>query len=92
MNLLGFLMRKVTEAGEMFQFLTAITRHELALRQVPAFTLSFLVASLFYKFGSFALECLAFLITWFVVDATVQILMAVLDKTAERGGALAPDK
>ena len=27
------------------------------------------VAEMFYKFGSFTLECLGFLVTWFVLDA-----------------------
>ena len=40
---------------------------DLARRQLPAFAASFLIASLFYQFGSFALECLAFLVTWFVI-------------------------
>jgi hypothetical protein len=32
---------------------------------------SLLVAELWYKFGSFLLECAAFLATWFVLDAAV---------------------
>jgi hypothetical protein len=59
----------------MFQFLAHLSRQDLALRQLPAFTLSFVLASLFYRFGSFALECVAFLATWFVVDAVVQLVV-----------------
>ena len=33
---------------------------------------SFVIASVFYKFGSFALEAVAFLATWFVLDAVVE--------------------
>ena len=59
----------------MFQFFAHLSKQDLALRQLPAFTLSFVLASLFYRFGSFALECVAFLATWFVVDAVAQILV-----------------
>jgi hypothetical protein len=37
--------------------------------QAPALFLSFVIAELFYKFHSFTLECLAFLATWFAIDA-----------------------
>jgi hypothetical protein len=59
----------------MFQFFAHLSRQDLALRQLPAFTLSFVLASLFYRFGSFALECVAFLATWFVVDAVAQLVV-----------------
>jgi hypothetical protein len=39
--------------------------------QGPALGLSFVMAELFYKFHSFTLECLAFLATWFVIDAGI---------------------
>ena len=41
----------------------------LLATQAPALIISFLIAELFYKFHSFTLECLAFLATWFVIDA-----------------------
>ena len=37
----------------------------------PSFLISFVVAELFYKFKSFALECAAFLIAWLVVEAAL---------------------
>lgn len=62
----------------MFQLLATVGRQDLAVRQAPAFLLSFVLAALFYKFGSFALECAAFLATWLVIDAAAQVvLMAV---------------
>jgi hypothetical protein len=33
-----------------------------------------LVAELFFKFHSFALECAAFLVTWLVIDLVVDAL------------------
>ena len=40
--------------------------------QGPALAGSIVLAELFYKFHSFTLECLAFLATWFVLDAALQ--------------------
>lgn len=45
----------------------------LLARQGPTMGTSLLVAELFFKFGSFTLESLAFLATWFVLDAAVQV-------------------
>lgn len=58
----------------MYQLLTSIASRDIALRQLPAFAAAFLTASFFYKFGSFALECVAFLVTWFVIDAALQFV------------------
>lgn len=52
----------------MFQLIQQISRLELAKRQLPCAGSAFIVATFFYKFGSFAVECLAFLATWFVID------------------------
>ena len=34
---------------------------------MPPFAVSLVVAETFYKFGSFSLECIAFLVTWYVL-------------------------
>lgn len=61
----------------MFQLVHSLTASELFKRQLPAFLLAFLIAEFLYKFHSFALECIAFLATWYVLDA---ILHAVLPR------------
>lgn len=53
----------------MYTLIRHIGARALALEQVPALFASFLIAELFYKFHSFTLECLAFLATWYVLDA-----------------------
>ena len=68
----------------MYQLLASISTQDLALRQTPAFAASFIIASLFYKFGSFALECVAFLATWFVIDAGFQLLARMRERTQNR--------
>lgn len=59
----------------MFQLFRSLSRQQLVLRQLPAFLVSFVIAALFYKFGSFAIECLAFLATWALVDFAIGLLL-----------------
>jgi hypothetical protein len=59
----------------MFRFLHSLTAGELFRQQIPVFALSFLIAEFFYKFHSFALECAAFLVTWYVLDAVLHWVM-----------------
>ena len=54
----------------MFELLRSSTLRQLLARQAPALVISLIVAEMFYKFGSFTLECLGFLLTWLVLDAT----------------------
>lgn len=52
----------------MFQLFKFLSMQQLALQQLPVFLISFMIAAFFYKFGSFAIECVAFLATWAVLD------------------------
>lgn len=52
----------------MYSLIRQSSSRSLLWLQTPAFLISFVIASLFYKLGSFALECIAFLATWFVID------------------------
>lgn len=45
--------------------------------QAPSFLISFVIAELFFKWKSFALECLGFLALWFVLDAVFSTVRAV---------------
>ena len=58
----------------MYKLLHSVTASELFKRQLPPFVVAFLIAELFYKFKSFALECAAFLVTWYVLDAALHAL------------------
>jgi hypothetical protein len=49
--------------------------------------IAFAIASFFYKFGSFSLECLAFLATWFVIDFVLASLRAMWPGTDDRASA-----
>ena len=69
----------------MFELLRSSTLRQLLARQAPALALSLIVAELFYKFGSFTLECLGFLATWFVLDAVFARVGQAFSKPAESG-------
>ena len=68
----------------MFTLIRELSTRRLVTEQLPALAGAFLSAELFYKFGSFALELLAFLATWLVIDAIIQLgrrLVAVPART-----------
>jgi hypothetical protein len=70
----------------VFQLIRSMTARQLLVRQVPAFSISLVIAELFYKFHSFTLECAAFLATWFVLDGITQ---AVVSRIATGRGSAA---
>lgn len=45
-----------------------------AKQEAVPFLIAFGIAEFFYKFHSFALECLAFLVTWFVLSFLQSLL------------------
>lgn len=60
----------------MFQLFKFLSAQQLVLQQLPVLLISFAVAALLYKFGSFAIECIAFLATWAVLDLISDWLFA----------------
>jgi hypothetical protein len=60
----------------MYTLLRSVPVRTLLMTQAPAFLISFVIAEMFYKFKSFALETLAFLATWFVIDAAITAVRA----------------
>jgi hypothetical protein len=57
----------------MFTLIRTLSPRE-AVHQVPVVLASLGIAETLFKFGSFTLECLAFLATWCVADAAVSHL------------------
>jgi hypothetical protein len=53
----------------MFYLIHSVTTSEVFKRQLPPLLIAFVIAELFYKFHSFLLECGAFLLTWYAIDA-----------------------
>lgn len=62
----------------MFTLLRSLTLRRFLVEQLPALAIAWVIAELFYKFHSFSLECAAFLLTWFVLDALIQGLRRLL--------------
>jgi hypothetical protein len=61
----------------------------LLVNQLPPFLIAFVTAELFFKWKSFALECVGFLALWFVLDAGYTGLRSLLrkrDETPSRSG------
>jgi hypothetical protein len=62
----------------MFTLVRTLSVKRLLIEQFPALATAWLIAELFYKFHSFSLECAAFLATWFVFDALLQLAKRLL--------------
>lgn len=56
----------------MFTLVHQLSRRDL-VAQAPAFIGALVIAQLFYKLGSFALECVAFLATWYGLELALSI-------------------
>ncbi len=67
----------------MYTLVRSITSRQLLLEQVPSVGVSFVIAELFYKFHSFTLECIAFLATWYVLDAVAMSLRKIWKRSIE---------
>lgn len=52
----------------MYTLIRTLPTRELFWEQFLAFAISLVIAEVFYKFHSFTLECLAFLLTWYIFD------------------------
>ena len=70
----------------MFELIRSTSLRQLLSRQAPALAGSLVIAELFYKFGSFTLECLGFLATWFVLDAIFAGIARALARPAQEEG------
>ena len=67
----------------MYTMLRNASLGVLLSTQAPSFLISFVTASLFFKWKSFALECLGFLALWFVLDALFTAVRSLWLKRSE---------
>lgn len=56
----------------MFTLLRLLPWPRLLTEQLPAIAIAWAIAESFYKWKSFTLEMLGFLVTWFVIDMGIQ--------------------
>ena len=69
----------------MYELVRARTARIALARETAAGIAALLVAELFYKFGSFSLECLAFLITWYAFGMVLSLVWRpARDRAAQR--------
>ena len=74
----------------MYTLVKTLPVRQTLTRHLPAVAVSIGLAETFYKFHSFSLECLAFLATWWVIDAAMEHLgttrrkATLLDVAGER--------
>jgi hypothetical protein len=67
----------------MYTMLRNASLGVLLSTQAPAFLIAFTTASLFFKWKSFALECLGFLAVWFVLDVVFTTIRQLWLKRSE---------
>jgi hypothetical protein len=67
----------------MYTMLRNASLGVLLSTQAPAFIIAFVTASLFFKWKSFALECLGFLAVWFVLDLVFTTVRQMWMKRSE---------
>ncbi len=55
----------------MYTLIKNLGVKKVLIAEVPALGSSLIIAEAFYKFGSFILECTAFLATWYLISFIV---------------------
>jgi hypothetical protein len=66
----------------MYTLIKSVGFRTFLIHEAPYLVIAFLIASLFYKFGSFGVEALAFLATWAVLSAVGNWVMEMLRRKA----------
>ncbi len=61
----------------MFSLIKTLGVEMSLRREAGPFIVAFLIASFFFKFGSFAFECLAFLVVWYVLSLLQSLIIPV---------------
>jgi hypothetical protein len=68
----------------MYTLIRSLPWQRLLAEQLPALAISLIIAEMFYKFHSFTLECIAFLATWFVIDALIRFVVQAVERVRNR--------
>ena len=58
----------------MYTILKTSGSKKMLATEAPVFLIALLLAERLYKFGSFTVECLAFLGTWFIISFLVNTI------------------
>ena len=68
----------------MYTFFKTHGSSKFLVTEVPALWLALILSELAYKFGSFMVECIAFLVTWYVIGFVIDQLPIGKRKQEER--------
>lgn len=60
----------------MFAIFHSYPLRTVLIEHMPSLVIAFVIAEVFYKFHSFTLECLAFLVTWYLLDGLRHLLFS----------------
>ena len=61
----------------MYTLIRSLPLSRILLERLPAAGGALIIAEFFYKFHSFTLECVAFLVTWYGFDLTLSLARGV---------------
>ena len=68
----------------MYTLLRTSGAKSALIAELPGFLVAFLIAHLFYKFGSFGLELVAFMCTWWVATFIKELALRAFGGTSNR--------
>ena len=66
----------------MFDRIVAMPDREILMVAGPTLVASLVVAEIFYKFGSFILEAVAMLATWWALTTVVRLVLSLRQDSA----------
>lgn len=66
----------------MFTLIRNVQSRDGLLVEAPSCITSILIAETFYKFHSFTLECICFLLTWLAISSLVSLIVPRTRSTA----------
>lgn len=69
----------------MYELVRRLSTRQLVQEQIPLLFVALAIAETFYKFHSFLLESLAFLLTWYVLGGVHAALRQLFSQTRSDG-------
>jgi len=64
----------------LFSLMNSLPIRKILERELVPFSIALIVAQLYFKWGSFALELVGFIITWFLLGYLAQLLARMINK------------
>lgn len=64
----------------MFSLISTVPLRKILERELLPFSIALIVAQLYFKWGSFTLELVGFIFTWFVLGYVAQLLARMINK------------